>query len=46
VTFVNIEVCAKGGGYILTPGTADMTEAKPNNLRAIIDAAKEYGVYK
>jgi uroporphyrinogen-III decarboxylase len=41
-----IETCAPGGGYMLTSGTADLTEAKPENIRAMIDAAKEYGVYK
>ena len=40
-----IETCAPGGGYILSGGcTFDM--AKPENLRAMMDAAKEYGVYK
>lgn len=39
-----IETCAPGGGYILTGGTTfDM--AKPENLRAMMAAAKEYGVY-
>ena len=39
-----IETCAPGGGYILTGGsTFDM--AKPENLRAMMDAAKEYGKY-
>lgn len=39
-----IETCAPGGGYILTGGsTFDM--AKPENLHAMMDAAKEYGVY-
>ena len=39
-----IENCAPGGGYILTGGaTFDM--AKPENLRAMMDAAKEYGKY-
>jgi uroporphyrinogen-III decarboxylase len=40
-----IEVCGKGGGYILTGG-ASATEAPAENLRAIMEAAKEYGVYK
>jgi uroporphyrinogen-III decarboxylase len=40
-----IEVCGQGGGYILTGG-ASATEAKPDNLRAIMSAAKEYGVYQ
>jgi len=40
-----IEVCAPGGGYILT-GAAGMNEGNPENLRAMTEAAKEYGVYK
>jgi uroporphyrinogen-III decarboxylase len=40
-----IETCAPGGGYILT-GAAGMNEGNPDNLRAIMEAAKEYGVYK
>jgi uroporphyrinogen-III decarboxylase len=40
-----IETCAPGGGYILT-GSATMNEGKPENLRAMMEAAKEYGVYK
>jgi hypothetical protein len=40
-----IETCAPGGGYMLSGGsTFDM--AKPENLRAMMDAVKEYGVYK
>jgi hypothetical protein len=39
-----IETCAPGGGYILTGGsTFDM--ARPENLRAMMEAAKEYGKY-
>jgi uroporphyrinogen-III decarboxylase len=40
-----IEVCAPGGGYILTGG-ATMDRGNPDNLRAVMEAAKEYGVYK
>jgi len=40
-----IDTCAKGGGYILGNGTV-MEQAKPENLHAMIDTAKEYGVYK
>ena len=40
-----IEICGKGGGYILSSGTADVTEARPENIRAMMEAAKEYGVY-
>jgi uroporphyrinogen-III decarboxylase len=40
-----IEVCGKGGGYILAGG-ANVDEGNPENLRAMMAAAKEYGVYK
>ena len=39
-----IEVCGKGGGYILAGG-ANIDEGNPDNMRAMMDAAKEYGVY-
>lgn len=39
-----IEICAPGGGYILTGG-ASMDRGNPDNLRAVMEAAKEYGVY-
>ena len=39
-----IETCAAGGGYILA-GSASMNEGNPDNLRAMMAAAKEYGVY-
>jgi uroporphyrinogen-III decarboxylase len=39
-----IEVCGKGGGYILTGG-ANIDEGNPDNLRALMEAAKEYGLY-
>jgi uroporphyrinogen-III decarboxylase len=40
-----IDVVGKGGGYILSPrGSAD--EVKPENLLAMIEFTKEYGVYK
>lgn len=39
-----IEDCAPGGGYILTGG-ANTTEVKAENLRAMMEAAREYGVY-
>jgi uroporphyrinogen-III decarboxylase len=39
-----IETAGLGGGYIMAPGaTAD--EAKVENLNAMLEAAKEYGVY-
>jgi uroporphyrinogen-III decarboxylase len=40
-----IEVCAPGGGYLLSAG-ASVEKAPPDNLRAMMEAAKEYGVYK
>jgi len=40
-----IEVCGPGGGYILCPG-ASTDEAKLENLKAMMSAAKEYGVYR
>jgi uroporphyrinogen-III decarboxylase len=39
-----IETCGKGGGYILGSGSADLV-AKVENLKAMVDAAKEFGVY-
>ncbi len=39
-----IEVCAPGSGYILTAG-AWMDMGNHENLRAMMEAAKEYGVY-
>jgi len=41
-----IEVCGKGGGYILAPGSAGIDRAKIENLRAMVEAAREYGVYR
>jgi uroporphyrinogen-III decarboxylase len=40
-----IKVCAPGGGYILAGG-AGMDKGNPENLRAMMEAAKEYGVYE
>ena len=39
-----IEYCGKGGGFILTGG-ASINKGDPDNLRAMTDAVKEYGVY-
>jgi uroporphyrinogen-III decarboxylase len=39
-----IEDCAPGGGYVLTAG-AGIDRGNPDNMRAMMDAAKEYGVY-
>ena len=40
-----IEDCGKGGGYILAGG-ASIGNPKVENLKAMVDAAKEYGVYQ
>jgi uroporphyrinogen-III decarboxylase len=40
-----IDVCAPGGGFILTGG-AHVDQGNPDNLRAMMEAAKEYGRYK
>ena len=40
-----IETVGKGGGFILTASTGLTHEAKPGNVRAMIDAARKYGRY-
>jgi uroporphyrinogen-III decarboxylase len=40
-----IEDCAPGGGYILAAGCV-AEDPKLDNLRAMIEAVNEYGVYK
>jgi len=40
-----IDTAGPGGGYILS-GAASMNEGNPDNLRAMMDAAKDYGVYQ
>ena len=39
-----IEAAGKGGGFLLTAG-AFIDEGKPENIGAVMAAAKEYGVY-
>jgi hypothetical protein len=39
-----IDVAGKGGGFILSPG-ATLDTAKPENVRAMIEFTKEYGIY-
>jgi uroporphyrinogen-III decarboxylase len=39
-----IEVCAPGGGFVLSGG-AQVDQGNPDNLRAMMEAAKEYGKY-
>jgi uroporphyrinogen-III decarboxylase len=41
-----IETCAPGGGYILAPGNATVEKNALPNVRAMAEAALEYGVYK
>lgn len=40
-----IDIAGKGGGYFMCTGTA-MDEGKANTIHAMIDATKEYGVYR
>jgi hypothetical protein len=40
-----IDVAGKGGGFILSPG-ATLDAAKPENVRAMIEFTKEYGIYR
>ncbi len=40
-----IDTVGKGGGYIMITGVST-DQAKPENLHAMIDFTKEYGVYK
>jgi uroporphyrinogen-III decarboxylase len=40
-----IDTCGKGGGYIMANGVA-ADDVKPENVKAMIDFTKEYGVYK
>lgn len=41
-----IENCAEGGGYILSTECETPWNAKPENVKAIIDTAIEYGQYR
>jgi hypothetical protein len=40
-----IQVCGKGGGYIMRTCTDYIQEAKIENIKAMMDAVKKYGVY-
>ena len=40
-----IDTVGKGGGFIMSNG-AFFDEAKPENIKAMVDSTKEYGVYK
>jgi uroporphyrinogen-III decarboxylase len=39
-----IDVCGKGGGFIMDAATG-LDDAKPENVRAMFEFTKEYGVY-
>jgi len=39
-----IELCAPGGGYVLSGG-ANIDKGDPDNLRAMMEAVKEYSAY-
>jgi uroporphyrinogen decarboxylase-like protein len=38
-----IKICGKGGGFILTNGSS-IDEAKPANIKAMVDSVKKYSV--
>ena len=40
-----IDVVGKGGGFIMDAG-ATIDEEKPENIRAMLEFTKEYGVYR
>ena len=40
-----IELCSEGGGFILAAGTNSVEGSNIDNLRAMAEAAAEYGVY-
>jgi uroporphyrinogen decarboxylase len=40
-----IKTCGKGGGFIFTTSTGITNEAKLENVKAMIDTVKKYGVY-
>ena len=40
-----IDVVGKGGGYIMSPGCS-LDYSKPENVKAMFDFTREYGVYK
>lgn len=40
-----IETCGKDGGFILCPSTGVTNEAKPENVKAVVEAANKYGRY-
>ncbi len=41
-----IDVVGKGGGFIMDGGVGIPDEAKPENVKAMVNFTKEYGVYR
>ena len=41
-----IKTCGKDGGLILCTSTGITHEARPENVKAMVDAAKKYGRYR
>jgi len=41
-----IEGCKPGGGFILGPGCAMAPNTPPENIHALVEAAKRYGTYR
>jgi hypothetical protein len=37
-----IEICGKGGGFILTSASGSIDQAKPENVKAMVDSVKKY----
>ncbi|HEX7474465.1 MAG TPA: uroporphyrinogen decarboxylase family protein, partial [Dehalococcoidales bacterium] len=40
-----IQTCGKNGGFILSTSTGITNEAKPENVKAMIDSVHKYGRY-
>ncbi len=40
-----IKVCGKGGGFILRASTDSIEQAKPENVKVMVDSVKKYGWY-
>ncbi|MGC8626397.1 MAG: uroporphyrinogen decarboxylase family protein [Acidimicrobiales bacterium] len=40
-----MEICKPGGGFILGPGCAMAASTPPDNVHALVEAAKKWGVY-
>jgi uroporphyrinogen-III decarboxylase len=41
-----IQQVGEGGGFILSSGCSVPVDAKPENVKAMIDTAKKHGVYR